>query len=97
MSEINDPKDVYIQRRTKGRYLELAAMLKEKKHGNKQEYDRIVAKFCLQEGLTLAKAIKYAEAIEIGGLIKWTEHHGKKKLRWKYNEKQEWDFFKISL
>ena len=75
------------------RYIELAAMLKEKYSGNSISLKKILAKFSLQEGVSLAKSKHYFKVLVDAGLI--VKSHGKK--LWTYNAKEEWELFKVEI
>jgi len=75
------------------RYIELAAMLKEKYSGNSISLKKILAKFSLQEGVSLAKSKHYFKVLLDAGLI--IKSHGKK--LWTYNAKEEWELFKVGI
>jgi hypothetical protein len=92
MSDL-ESRDIGCLKRTTKRYAELAAMLKEKFKGSSREFDKIVARFALQEGLTLKKALMGAEILINAGIIQWSK--GQK--RWKYNSKEEWELFSINI
>lgn len=71
---------------------ELAAMLKEKDHGNMAALEKIKGKFCLQEGVSPRTISSYIGLLESSGLL--TIFGGDKK--WKYNADEEWDLFSVT-
>jgi hypothetical protein len=75
------------------RYVELAAMLKERFSGNSVTLKKVLAKFSLQEGVSLAKSKHYFKVLVDAGLI--VKSHGKK--LWTYNAKEEWELFHVDI
>jgi len=75
------------------RYIELAAMFKENKAGGARLMEKILSKFCLQEGVTMKKANLYFDMLRSAGLIIFTSGH----KTWKYDATAEWDLFRIEV
>jgi len=72
---------------------ELAAMFKEHNHGSMSLLKKIRAKFCLQEGVSYRTVGTYLTMLRDSGLL--TVYSGKR--GWKYNAKEEWDLFKVTI
>jgi hypothetical protein len=72
---------------------ELAAMLKEKHEGSMSLLRKVKAKFCLQEGVSLRTAGTYITMLRDSELL--IVYSGKR--GWKYNAKEEWDLFKVTI
>lgn len=88
-----DALDSKLLERMNKRYVELAAMFKEYKKGSLLLKKKIVAKFCLQEGLRLEKGEEYCKTLIEAGLVTFTD--GAK--MWKYHPEEEWELFKVNI
>lgn len=75
------------------RYIELAAMAKEKAKGTLKDLEQIKNRFALQEGVKSDRVQEYLDIMEGAGLIVFTP--GRK--RWKYDSSAEWELFKINI
>jgi hypothetical protein len=80
-------------RRRHERAMELAAMFKELGKGNMAAANRILAKFSLQEGVSVIKTKGYFTLLKQSGLVKISK--GEK--RWTYHQEFEWENFKVEL
>lgn len=90
---MSNQADENAVRNQRERYLELAAMYKEKFKGTKQSLDKILAKFAVQEGLGRYKARAALKLLIECGLIKVSK--GNKS--WKYDAKEEWELFYVEI
>lgn len=90
MSELSDEA---AMRRRSERCLELAGMLKEQKTGNQRILKKILAKFCLQEGVSKYKVQMYLTDLTNAGII--VQSPGKR--RWHYDAGAEWDQFTVTI
>ena len=75
------------------RYIELASMFKEFKTGGVHLKEKIMAKFCLQEGVSKKKAHAYYNLLVSSGLIKFRNGH----KSWKYDPTEEWECFRVEI
>ena len=87
---MSDKEAVVNQRE---RYMELAAIFKEKKRGSIKAMKRLLAKFALQEGVNKYKANAAFSLLTDAGLIIFTSGH----KSWKYNPDAEWELFQINI
>lgn len=81
-----------VRRRT-DRSLELSAMLKEKGHGSLGLLQNVLARFCLQEGVSKRKGNEYLTLLKTAGLIVTVNGH----KSWRYEPEAEWDLFKVRI
>ena len=93
MLKLSESMDEALIERLRGRYLELAGMLKEKKSGYSDSLNKIMAKFCLQEGIKVRTGKMYLRLLIQSGLVIVTSG----KRRWKYNSDAEWELFKVNI
>jgi len=82
-----------LNKELRKRFIELAAMFKEKIKGTEIEAEEIIHRFVLQEGVRLRIVREYIEALEGAGLLIFSKGH----KRWHYNPDAEWDLFKINI
>jgi hypothetical protein len=85
--------DLSVLKARAERIAELAAMLKEEHSGNSKNLKKILARFSIQEGSTLAKAKGYLRVLRDAGII--VQNRGQKS--WIYDPKAEWDLFRIEI
>lgn len=82
-----------VLRVQKGLYIELAAMFKEHLTGGNKLREKIIAKFCLQEGISKKKADIYYQLLKDAEVITYINGH----QSWKYNSKAEWELFHVEI
>jgi len=73
------------------RMRELAGMFREKKKGTGKMLKKIMARFCIQEGVKRTTAKAYLKELEDSGLLYIDYGSGK----WEYHPEEEWDLFTV--
>ena len=71
----------------------MAAMFKEIQKGSDSVKNKILARFCLQEGVSKRKTKEYFTSILDCGLVKITNGH----KSWVYVKEEEWELFKVEI
>ena len=93
MFQDQESSDEGAVRRRRERLMELAAMFKEIKSGSSNIKDKLLAKFSMQEGVSLRKTKEYFRLLLSSRLVIKQYGHG----GWKYNAKEEWELFKVDI
>jgi predicted transcriptional regulator len=93
MDQDIEPSDEGAVRRRRERLMEMAAMFKEIQKGSDNIKLKLLARFSLQEGVSMKKTKEYFSAILASGLVKQTNGH----KSWRYEPKEEWELFKVEI
>jgi predicted transcriptional regulator len=93
MFQDQESSDEGAVRRRRERCMELAAMFKEIQSGSLNVKNLVLAKFTLQEGISMRKTKEYFSVLLASGLIKLQYGHG----GWRYDTKEEWELFKVEI
>ena len=93
MFQDQESSDEGATRRRRERLMEMAAMFKEIQKGSDSVKFKLLARFSLQEGVSMKKTKEYFSAILAAGLVKQTNGY----KSWRYEPKEEWELFKVGI
>ena len=93
MNNSEESSDEGAVRRRRERLMELAAMFKEIQKGSSDDKNKLLARFSIQEGVSIRKTKEYFKTILDVGLVKLKYGHG----HWIYDPKEEWELFRVEI